>query len=37
MVSFEFRHAYIDLLTGKKHTRKTIELKPYGFIWALIK
>ena len=37
MVSFEFRHAYIDLLTGKKHTRKTIELKPYGFIWALLK
>ena len=28
---------YLDLMTGKKHTKKTIELPPYGFMWALLK
>ncbi|MBQ1838407.1 MAG: alpha-amylase family protein [Ruminococcus sp.] len=35
MVSVE--RPYTDLITGKRHTRKTIALKPYGFVWALLK
>ena len=37
VVPFESRRSYTDLMTGKRHVGKYIELKPYGFIWALIK
>ena len=36
-VTFEHKRTYTDLLTGEKHLKKYIALKPYGFIWALIK
>ena len=36
-VSFEHKRVYTDIMTGEKHTKKYIDLKPYGFIWALIK
>ena len=35
--SFETRRSYTDLFTGEKHVKKNIVLKPYGFIWALVK
>ena len=28
---------YTDLYTGEKRVRKIITLKPYAFLWALIK
>ena len=34
---FEKNCSYTDLFTDKKHKRKSIELKPCGFLWALIK
>ena len=37
VVSFEHKRVYTDLLQGEKHNSKRIELKPYGFIWALIR
>lgn len=36
-VSLDRQCSYTDLYTGKKHNRKTVELKPYGFLWALLK
>ena len=34
---FDSERAYIDLFTGKKRRGKSVELKPYGFLWALTK
>ncbi len=36
-ISFEHKRVYTDIILGEKHTKKYIDLKPYGFIWALIK
>ena len=36
-VSFEHKRVYTDIVSGEKHTKKYIDLKPYGFIWAIIK
>ena len=36
-VSFEEERAYTDLYTGKEHETQHIVLKPYGFLWALVK
>ena len=37
MVAFPSTRPFVNLFTGKRHTRKSIELKPYEFIWALLK
>ena len=36
-VTFEQKRSYTDLYTGEKRVRKIITLKPYAFLWALIK
>ncbi len=35
--SFEGKLTYTDLMTGKRHTKQKTKLKPYGFLWAMIK
>lgn len=35
--SFDTRRTFTDLFTGEKQSRKRIALKPYGFLWALIR
>ena len=37
VVYLEQKLSYTDLMTGKRHLKKFIELKPYGFVWALTK
>ena len=37
VVTFDRKRAYTDIITGKRHVKNYVELKPYGFIWALIK
>lgn len=37
MVAFPSTRPFVNLFTGKRHTRKSLELKPYEFIWALLK
>lgn len=34
-VSLDVKLSYTDLMSGKRHTRQTITLKPYGFLWAM--
>ena len=34
--SLELDRNYTDLMTGKRKKSKTIEIEPYGFIWALL-
>ena len=34
---FENETAYTDILTGEEFHEKYVDLKPYGFIWALMK
>ena len=36
-VPFDIEQDYTDLFTGEKRAEKDIELKPYGFLWALVK
>ncbi len=36
-VTLEQKRSYTDLFTGEKHVRKNIPLKPYAFLWALVK
>ena len=36
-VSFEHKRSYTDIISGEKHMKKYIDLKPYGFAWVLIK
>ena len=36
-VPFDIELDYTDLFTGEKRAEKDIELKPYGFLWALVK
>ena len=36
-ITFERKRSYTDLFTGEKHMSKRIELKPYGFVWALLR
>ena len=36
-IDFQPRISYTDLMTGTKHTKQKIVLKPYGFLWALTK
>ena len=36
-VPFDMELDYTDLFTGEKRAEKDIELKPYGFLWALVK
>jgi len=37
MVAFPSTRPFVNLFTGKRHTRKSLEMKPYEFIWALLK
>ena len=36
IVVFDSEREYTDILSGERFTAKNIDLKPYGFIWALI-
>ena len=36
-ISFERKISYTDLVTGERHIKKAVFLKPYGFLWALTK
>ena len=36
MVFFENHQNYTDLSDNTRHIRKSIPLKPYGFLWALM-
>ena len=36
-ICFDTKLSYTDLMTGTKHSKKVVVLKPYGFLWALTK
>ena len=36
-ITLDINVTYIDLMTGKKQKKKEFTLKPYGFLWALVK
>ena len=35
--SLEIDRSYTDLFTGEYNKNRVIRLKPYGFVWALVK